>query len=81
MAVLQMVLQAYTYVSNCMGWSNQPEWKKRIALLISRRHRSIFDVTIYRGSPNGLMMKSGMELRRLEDDYKAMVVQTIDITD
>jgi hypothetical protein len=28
-----------------------------------------------------LMMKSGMELRRLEDDYKAMVVQTIDITD
>jgi hypothetical protein len=29
----------------------------------------------------GLMMKSGMELRRLEDDYKAMVVQTIDITD
>ncbi len=28
-----------------------------------------------------LMMKSGMELRRLEDEYKAMVVQTIDITD
>jgi hypothetical protein len=28
-----------------------------------------------------LMMKSGMELRRLEDDYKATVVQTIDITD
>jgi hypothetical protein len=28
-----------------------------------------------------MMMKSGMELRRLEDDYKAMVVQTIDITD
>jgi hypothetical protein len=32
-------------------------------------------------SLEGLMMKSGMELRRLEDDYKAMVVQTIDITD
>ena len=28
-----------------------------------------------------LMMKSGIELRWLEDDYKAMVVQTIDITD
>jgi hypothetical protein len=28
-----------------------------------------------------VMMKSGMELRRLEDDYKGMVVQTIDITD
>jgi hypothetical protein len=28
-----------------------------------------------------LMMKSGMKLRRLEDNYKAMVVQTIDITD
>ena len=28
-----------------------------------------------------VMMKSGMELRRLEDDYKTMVVQTIDITD
>jgi hypothetical protein len=28
-----------------------------------------------------VMMKSGMELRRLEDNYKAMVVQTIDITD
>jgi hypothetical protein len=28
-----------------------------------------------------VMMKSGMELRGLEDDYKAMVVQTIDITD
>jgi hypothetical protein len=25
------------------------------------------------------MMKSGMELRRLEGDYKAMVVQIIDI--
>jgi hypothetical protein len=28
-----------------------------------------------------LVMKSGMELRRLEDDYKTMVVQTIDMTD
>jgi hypothetical protein len=31
--------------------------------------------------PSKLMMKSGMELRRLEDDYKTMVVQTINITD
>ena len=28
-----------------------------------------------------LMMKSGMRLRKLDDDYKAMVMQTIDITD
>jgi hypothetical protein len=28
-----------------------------------------------------VMMKSGMELKSLKDDYKTMVVQTIGITD